>query len=143
MCVGVWHVEQARPRAQCFFFNMASLFLLSMCCRMLWLLPTPSSALSRFHGRRHSFAIFSPTLLLHPMDGMPLPPRAPFVFSLSVFLSPPPSKAQGDTVAARNKQSEFTSTDYTFDDSREYRSGFAFAHIQPPCSVVFVSVNLV
>ncbi|CAM9636680.1 unnamed protein product [Ectocarpus sp. 6 AP-2014] len=29
--------------------------------------------------------------------------------------------AQGDTVAARNKQSDFTSADYTFDDSREYR----------------------
>ncbi|CAM9922123.1 unnamed protein product [Ectocarpus sp. 12 AP-2014] len=29
--------------------------------------------------------------------------------------------AQGDTVAARNKQSDFTSVDYTFHDSREYR----------------------
>eukprot|EP00903_Cladosiphon_okamuranus_P005768 g5718.t1 len=29
--------------------------------------------------------------------------------------------AQGDTVAARNKQSEFTTADYTFDDSREFR----------------------
>ncbi|CAM9702241.1 unnamed protein product [Ectocarpus fasciculatus] len=29
--------------------------------------------------------------------------------------------AQGDTVAARNKQSDFTTVDYTFDDSREYR----------------------
>ncbi|CAN0001334.1 unnamed protein product [Scytosiphon promiscuus] len=29
--------------------------------------------------------------------------------------------AQGDTVAARNKQSDFLTTDYTFDDSREFR----------------------
>ena len=39
-----------------------------------------------------------------------------FVSCLFVF------SAQNDTVAARNKQSEFTTVDYTFEDSREYRS---------------------
>lgn len=66
-----------------------------------------------------------------------LPVRSPTVWSVAhvhvllflLFFS----SAQNDTVAARNKQSEFISVDYTFEDSREYRSVFVFV-------IVFVFV---